>query len=261
MKKKRWLPLSVLITMICSASALAMDTQWQAQHFQDEHFDLPYQIYHPQSAEKLPLVIHLHGTGEAGIDNQAQLYKGQHIGPDYFTNDDIQAIQKAIVLAPQTPDAIRWASTSIEPYDFSSTPSTPSMTALLELVDHLLETDPSIDASRVYLTGLSRGGQGVWNAALQRPDFFAAIVPIAGSASPADAKRLVNLPIWTFHGDKDTTTNVAYTRAMVDAILQAGGTTNNIRYTEVAGGEHADSWLAAFKDEQLYRWLLTHQRK
>ncbi len=135
------------------------------------------------------------------------------------------------------------------------------MSALLELGDHLLETDPSIDASRVYLTGLSRGGQGVWNAALQRPDFFAAIVPIAGSASPADAKRLVNLPIWTFHGDKDTTTNVTYTRAMVDAILQAGGTTNNIRYTEVPSGEHADSWLTAFKDEQLYRWLLTHQRK
>ncbi len=53
------------------------------------------------------------------------------------------------------------------------------MSALLELVDHLLETDPNIDASRVYLTGLSRGGQGVWNAALQRPDFFAAIVPIS----------------------------------------------------------------------------------
>ena len=54
----------------------------------------------------------------------------------------------AIVLAPQAPDAIRWASASIEPYDFSSTPSPPSMSALLEL-----ETDPSIDASRVYLTG------------------------------------------------------------------------------------------------------------
>ncbi len=72
---------------------------------------------------------------------------------------------------------------------------------------------------------------------------------------------MVNLPIWTFHGDNDTTTNVTYTRAMVDAIIQAGGTTNNIRYTEVPSGEHADSWLTAFKDEQLYRWLLTHQRK
>lgn len=260
MNKKRWLSLSILLMMGFSTTSSAMNTQWQAQHYQDGNFDLPYQIYHPQDAEKLPLVIHLHGTGEAGFDNQAQLYAGQHIGPDYFASEDIQAIQKAIVLAPQTPENIRWASTSIEPYDFSTTPSTPSMAALLKLVDNLLETDPSIDSSRIYLTGLSRGGQGVWYAALQRPDFFAAIVPIAGSSSPEYAKRLINLPIWTFHGDKDTTTDVTYTRSMVDAILQAGGTTNYIRYTEVPGGEHANSWLTAFKDDQLYRWLLSHHR-
>ncbi len=259
MKKTLWLTLSTLSLTLCSAASWA--TQWQAKHYQDEKFDLPYQVFYPQSQKKLPLIIHLHGTGEAGHDNQAQLYTGQRIGPDYFASDDIQAIQKAIVLAPQTPENTRWASTSIEPYDFSSTPSTASMTALLHLIDDMIKTDSRIDTSRIYMTGLSRGGQGVWNAALQRPDFFAALVPIAGSSSPADARRLINLPIWTFHGDSDTTTDVAYTREMVDAIILAGGSAQHLRYTEIPGGEHPDAWLTAFKDEQLYRWLLSHSRK
>ena len=241
-------------------SASAYATSWEEQHYVHESFNLPYQIYHPKSKEKLPLIIHLHGTGEAGIDNKAQLYKGKNIGPDYFASPKIQAIQKAIVLAPQTPAEIRWASTSIEPYDYSTTQSTVSMTALLSLIDALIEKDKKVDSSRIYITGLSRGGQGVWNAALQRPELFAAIVPIAGSSSPADANRLIGLPIWAFHGDEDTTTSVDYSREMIDALIRAGGTTKEIRYTEIPAGEHADSWLTAFKDEQLYKWLISHHR-
>lgn len=248
---------AVLFSMFISS---ADATSWEEGNFLHEDFNLPYQIYHPAGKGKLPLVIHLHGTGEAGTDNKAQLYKGKNIGPDYFSSPKIQAIQKAIVLAPQTPVEIRWASTSIEPYDYSTTEPTASMKALLSLIDELIKKDKSIDLSRIYMTGLSRGGQGVWNAALQRPKLFAAIVPIAGSSSPEDANRLIDLPIWAFHGDEDTTTSVDYTREMIDALIRAGGTTKKIRYTEILKGEHADSWHTAFKDEQLYRWLLTHHR-
>jgi hypothetical protein len=47
---------------------------------------------------------------------------------------------------------------------------------------------------------------------------------------------------------------------MIDALIRAGGTTKEIRYTEIPAGEHADSWLTAFKDEQLYKWLISHHR-
>ncbi|HIF9218068.1 TPA: prolyl oligopeptidase family serine peptidase [Photobacterium damselae] len=257
MKIKR-IAIPTILLSIVSLSSWA--TSWKAEHYINDDFDLPYQIYHPTGNEKLPLIIHLHGTGEAGLDNQAQLYSGQNIGPDYFISDKIQSIQKAIIIAPQTPKNIRWASTSIKPYHFATTPSTPSMTAVFKLIDELIEKDKNIDTSRIYMVGLSRGGQGVWNAALQRPNFFAAIVPIAGSSSPEDAKRLIHLPIWAFHGDQDTTTDVTYTREMIDALIRNGGSTNNIRYTEIPNGEHPDSWLSAFKDEQLYLWLLQHKK-
>ncbi|MFO8079840.1 MAG: prolyl oligopeptidase family serine peptidase [Armatimonadota bacterium] len=37
-----------------------------------------------------------------------------------------------------------------------------------------------IDASRIYLSGVSMGGMGAWNMALRNPGFFAATTPISG---------------------------------------------------------------------------------
>jgi predicted peptidase len=254
------LQLMLVLVVLNVTSFTVMSAEWQFKYFHYHSLTLPYGIYQPESETKIPLIIHLHGTGESGTDNQAQLYSGQNIGPDYFTSPEIQAIQKAIVLAPQTPTEIRWANTTLEPYNFKTTPSTPSMTALLKLIDYLAATNPHIDRNRIYMTGLSRGGQGAWNAALQRPHLFAAVVPIAGSASPEDARLLIHLPIWTFHASDDSVTNVDYTRDMVDAIILAGGTTRLLRYTEIQGGGHPDSWKTAFADDKLYRWMLVHTR-
>jgi predicted peptidase len=258
MNIKILLGITALLLHMCSNLALAAN--WNAKTFESGAFTLPYEIYQPEGHDKLPLIIHLHGTGEAGTDNKAQLYIGKNIGPEYFSSDKIQSIQKAIILAPQTPKDMRWANSTLDPYDFKTTPSTLSMTALLELIDKLIATNPNIDSSRIYMTGLSRGGQGVWNAAMQRPELFAAIVPIAGSGSPADASLLVKIPTWAFHGSNDSVTNVNYTRDIVDAIIRSGGTTRLLRYTEIEGGEHPDSWLTAFKDDRLYRWMLSHHR-
>ena len=258
MKIKKLLSIAALLLPLCSNSAQA--AKWNEKTYTSNGFTLPYEIYQPETNDRIPLIIHLHGSGEAGEDNRAQLYLGKNIGPDYFASDAIQSIQKAIVLAPQTPKDMRWASTTLAPYDFKTTPSTPSMTALLQLIDKTRATNPNVDPSRIYMTGLSRGGQGVWNAAMQRPELFAAIVPIAGSGSPKDANLLINIPTWAFHGSKDSVTSVNYTRDMVDAILRSGGTTQLLRYTEVEGGEHPDSWLTAFKDEKLYQWMLSHHK-
>ncbi|MEI6898144.1 MAG: prolyl oligopeptidase family serine peptidase [Psychromonas sp.] len=248
----------VILGVALSSHAFATD--WQAKLYTLQDFVLPYEIYKPVVKQKVPLIIHLHGSGEAGTDNKAQLYLGKNIGPDYFSSDAIQKIQKAYVLAPQTPKNIRWANTTLAPYDFKNTPSTKSMSALLNLIDQLIKQNPMIDPNRIYMTGLSRGGQGVWNAALQRPDFFAAIVPIAGSASVKDVGIINALPIWAFHGDADEVTKVEYTRELIDALIRSGGSTNTIRYTEVQDGTHESSWKTAFQNEQLYHWMITHKK-
>lgn len=253
--KKKTLPL--IITLLAAQPAFA---DWQATTFNDGDFTLPYQLYTPEQTGKLPLIIHLHGTGEAGTDNQAKMYEGTNWGPQYFASEENQAIQQAYVLAPQTPKPMRWASTTLASYDYATTPSTPSMTALLHVIDKLVAENPNIDATRIYMTGLSRGGQGVWNAMIQRPELFAAAVPIAGSADPKQAVTIMSIPTWAFHGDSDSVTSVDFTREMVDAIIKAGGSTNTIRYTEVEGGEHDMSWRTAYANSDLYKWMIKHHK-
>jgi predicted peptidase len=46
---------------------------------------------------------------------------------------------------------------------------------VVELVETLIRQH-YIDADRVYLTGMSRGGRGTWDIARKRPDLFAAAV-------------------------------------------------------------------------------------
>lgn len=235
---------------------------WQKLTYTNGDFTLPYQLFSPdvKDNEKLPLIIHLHGTGEAGTDNEAQMYKGTNYGPQYFASDENQALQKAYVVAPQTTAPIRWASTSISDYDFKTTPSTVSMTALLNLIDEMIAQNKNIDANRIYITGLSRGGQGVWNAVLQRPELFAAALAIAGSADPTEAKTISTIPIWVFAGDNDQVTNVKYSREMVDAMIRNGGSTSNVRYTEIEGGDHDSSWITAYSNSDVYRWLIKHSK-
>ena len=259
----RRLVIAALASASLFLSVVASAAGWKADEFVDGHFKLPYQLYEPvetQNNKSLPLVIYLHGSGEAGVDNKAQLYLGKNIGPDYFASSTIQDIQAAFVLAPQTPGPVRWASTGLTEYDFAATPITISMNALFKLVDKL-KMNPAIDTSRIYMTGLSRGGQGVWYAALMRPTEFAAIVPIAGAGSPKHAASIAKLPVWAFHGNADTTTSVDVTRNMVKALRDTGATSNTLRYTEIEGGQHESSWLTAHRDSELWRWMLQWSRK
>lgn len=244
--------LSLLITVNIFANS-----HWEKKEYIKNGSILPYQIYTPDNREeKLPLVIYLHGSGEAGTDNEKQMYTGTNVGPQYFASKEIQDIQQTYVVAPQTPMEMRWASTSIAEYDFQTTPITPSMDALLDLIEKLKDELP-IDENRVYIAGLSRGGQGVWNAALHRPDLFAAIVPIAGSASPKDAKIIKDIPTWVFHGDSDTITPIKVSENMVVSLAKLG---NTPKFTVIKGGDHASAWLEAHRTTDLWKWMLSNKK-
>jgi len=252
-------PLVILLLLLCQSS-LSTAGQWQKHNFKHQGFSLPYQIYLPETPEPLPLIIHLHGSGEAGVDNVAQMYTGTDIGPQYFSNAKRQAMQSAIVLAPQTPKAMRWASDSNQPYVYAETPSTPSMSALLALIDQLIADSGRVDKRQIYITGLSRGGQGAWNAIIQRPTLFAAAVPIAGAADPKEARKLTQLPIWVFSAGDDRITDAQFSRDMVDAIFAAGGSSNLLKYTEVFNGRHHHSWERAYASDELFEWLLQQKK-
>ena len=98
---------------------------------------------------------------------------------------------------------------------------------LIQLVDHLAR-HLRIDQRRVYVTGLSMGGYGTWWLAAAYPDRIAAIVPICGGGEPGNmAAQLARVPVWCFHGARDTVVPVSESKQMVDAICRRGGHTSS----------------------------------
>jgi predicted peptidase len=119
-----------------------------------------------------------------------------------------------------------------------------------------LQGEFSIDSRQIYVTGLSMGGYGTWDAAMRRPDLFAAAVPVCGGADETKAARIAKMPIWVFHGARDPVVKVARSDHMIAALLKAGG---NPGYTRYPGEEHA-SWDPAYRDPELFKWLFAQKR-
>jgi predicted peptidase len=114
------------------------------------------------------------------------------------------------------------------------------------------------DPRRVYLTGLSMGGFGSWDALSRYPDFFASALICCGGGDVKQAPRLVDIPIYVFHGAKDPTVMVSRSRDMVQAIRQAGG--KLVQYTEFPDIEHA-CWIPVYHDHANLRALFSHRRQ
>ena len=103
------------------------------------------------------------------------------------------------------------------------------------------------------------GGYRTWQAALEYPEEFAAIVPICGGRSPIDmtfVERLRNLPIWAFHVSGDDVVPCQESARIVEKINAAGG---NAKMTTFHENSH-DSWTDAYANLELYDWMLSKVR-
>lgn len=216
---------------------------------------LPYRLMKPAAVEAgktYPLVVFLHGAGERGDNNQAQLMHG--VGD--FASAANRAKYPCYLIAPQCPTRRRWVEVdwSAKTHRMPEQASEPGG-MVLTVIDQLCKEFP-IDKSRIYLTGLSMGGYGTWDLLARKPELFAAGVPICGGGDEKQAARLVKMPIWAFHGDKDTAVRPERSRNMIAAIKKAGG---NPKYTEYAGVGH-NSWTQTYRDPDLFAWLFAQKK-
>ena len=190
--------------------------------------------YEADSSKKWPLVLFLHGAGERGMD--LEMLK-KH-GPPKL----IAAGTKfpAVVASLQCEPKQVWVSHGVK-----------------AVADHLIKTQ-RIDLNRIYLTGLSMGGFGTWETAMDYPDFFAAIVPICGGAGVrwVMAERIKYLPVWIFHGDQDRAVELSFSQKMNDALSKAGG---KVKFTIYPGVGH-DSWTATYDNPEMWKWLFEQKK-
>jgi phospholipase/carboxylesterase len=99
----------------------------------------------------------------------------------------------------------------------------------------------AVDASRVYLTGLSDGGIFTYIMGLERHEMFSGIAPVAGAlhmgADPMLRTRTgAELPIFVVHGVHDFIFPVSYTRQANELLSSLG---YNLKYEELPEWGHA----------------------
>ena len=244
------------VVILMTTTVLAADPKLDAATFKPEGSDLglKYRILKPETkaGEKLPLVLCFHGAGERGDDNE------KHIG--YFVpmwTGENATNYRAFFVLPQVPNNQLWASYgwSTKTDEMQPEPSQ-TMSLTRKLVDELLKNLP-IDPDRIYVTGLSMGGFGTWDAISRHPQRFAAAVPVCGGCDLSQAKKIAHVPIWAYHGTKDQVVKVERTREIVEALKAAGSNPKYVEYSEVGH----DSWNGAYKDRDMYDWLFAQRRK
>ncbi len=220
--------------------------------------------YLPQGYEATgkvyPLIIFLHGKGDLGNGDAATLPRVLTYGlpklikdgkfPVSFTVND--SSQKFIVISPEF---VKWPA----PQD-------------VEAVINYAISHYRVNVNRVYLTGLSMGGGGVWDYAGDNSyaaNRLAAIVPICGSSYAGQTRARViaaaNLPVWATHNSGDDVVGVHRTHAYIDNINQLPAPVPAAKKTIFNVIGH-DAWTKTydpnFKEagKNIYEWMLGYQR-
>jgi predicted esterase len=192
--------------------------------------------YGEEPLKRWPLILYIHGAGtrsettvklkQTGIPNR--IVKGAESTRDF------------VVLSPQIPTG-KW-------------PKTSDMMALLNSVC----SDLNIDDNRLYITGQSMGGITTLDTLIAYPKTFAAAAPVAArTTNTSNLDKIDHIPIWFFHGDRDQT--VSYDLGVENYLSLLNLGASEVQFTVYPGIAH-NSWDLTYQREDLYRWLVQHER-
>lgn len=196
-----------------------------------------YLLYKPldysTTTGPVPLIIYLHGKSQRGND----LKKLKGYGLPYLIDKGHN--YKCIVASPQCPDTVYWSGINW----FSP-------------LYNELSSKLRIDSNRVYVIGISLGGYGSWQAAMDFPAKIAAIVPLCGGCTDSlEICRISQIPIWTFHGTADNIVPISETESLVDRLNSCNG---NVKFTRVQDAGHDITKI--FENSEIYDWLLQQKK-
>ena len=192
---------------------------------------VPYRLYVPKSydgASAKPLVVMLHGA----LGDERYYFSGL-FDPAVIEGE---AERRGYVLA------------GVNGRGRFANYSGPGLDDVFE-VTNAVTRDYKIDPARIYLTGHSTGGFGVWIAASSKPERFAAVAAVSGGP-PAQGEaltsllgRLKGLPAMIVHGAQDGIVPAQLSRTMAAAAEKAG---LKVSYLEVPDGDHMSVVASTF---------------
>ncbi|MBO9613428.1 MAG: dienelactone hydrolase family protein [Dyadobacter sp.] len=230
-----------------SATELRHSKAMESYHFVDKSGDsLGYRLLKPldyDSAKRYPLIVCLHHGGAHGRDNIRQLSADP---APFLMEEGNRTRYPAFIFMPQCPQGM----------GFSGAYGNASVDSLVFRTIRQLQGRLPIDNKRICVLGVSGGGYGSWHFISAHPEMFAAAVPICGGGEPKYAPKLVNVPIWAFHGARDKLAPVSHSRDMIAAIRKAGG---NPKYTEYEFAGHG-IWDNVRK-EGIMEWMFAQHKE
>ncbi len=238
------------LTLFCLLPLVLQGQDYQADSFEFEGQTLRFRYLEPHEPSA-PVLLFLHGSGERGHDNQAQLAHGSEFLAQF------KGLFRIIV--PQCPADDYWSSVE-RSMDTASgqrhfafqyqNDMTWAMRALVYMLDSLQETC-HFDTQLSVIGGLSMGGMGAFELVYRRPGYFKKAFPICGGGDPTAASTMQHTGWWIFHGLRDDVVSPEHSQIMYQALLKAGAKS---RLTEYPEANH-NSWDSAFQESGLPLWL------
>ncbi len=213
--------------------------------------------YNSNPTKSFPILIFLHGMGEKvwNPKDLSQLYRVKTNGPPKLI--DRGQDFPFIVISPQCPFP-SWDEVTVD--NFQTSVLKPG-----EFVDEIIEkmkTLYRVDVSRIYITGLSMGGAGVWSYTLKHPEKIAASIPIAGWVGNGDVCAIAqnNVAIWTFQGEYDSGNTI---QGVINNINSCKPAPNPLAKATIYAGVGHDAWTRTYDNtgagiapDNIYNWLM-----
>lgn len=270
-------------------------TSWDSSPYKEGHlrektstgdfFVMNYRLlipdgYNPAFAEGYPIVMIMHGYGERANCEKENCYHADRTyspvinDPPAPTDTDhpllnndhsllhggrqhLGAMKKAAGKLPGDPslDTRAFPGFVLFPQNLNGWNNLTAQDAIRIL--RLLIKKYNIDEDRVYIEGISNGGQGMYECLKRAPWLFAAAIAMS---SPNDgyinaqgvAQRVAHIPLWLFQGGLDDEPLPGTTERYIQQFNSAGMVVRYTLYPELGHG----TWNQAFAEPDFFSFLL-----
>jgi predicted esterase len=202
---------------------------------------LPFRLKFPHSytaapdGRTYPLFIFFHGAGETGAvtDNELQLFRGGQL----HSNAVDSGVFDGFLLYPQSPTG-NWDVSQLD--------------NIAALIRQYFVPQIKVDTTRIIVSGLSSGGQAVWQFAQGHPQLTAAALPMSAASAGVMHPPVLGIPIWLFQGALDTDPDPATGQLVADYYKSIGGLLTFTLYQTLGH----DTWDSAWKEPGYFPFLV-----
>jgi len=225
------------------------------------------------TTKSYPLLIFIHGIGEIGDGSAAALPAVLRNGPPMQINNQVNYGANANFPDPVTVNGKSFEFIVVAPQFNQWTGLAGTVQAITDMINYC-KANYRVDASKVYLTGLSMGGGITWDfSGSTSNNLLAGVVVVAGAQNPSAGavSQIVkeHLPVWATHNLYDPTVPESATVNWVNQINAAGANPQaliTIFNTSGHGG-----WIPTYgapgtpgitnsAGQNVYQWLLQYKR-